>query len=156
MKCKGKHHSRIFDKATTILLTATSYSVTYPVVLTEIQGVKCQVLTDTGVGASYTLSTLINRINKKPMRTETKKIKTLISTNTRENKIHCVKLQDISCDFGFEMKPIHLQKEVLLELPNPKYREFTHVHLRDLQINDHDAKSDLPVHTILGISDYTK
>ena len=102
MKCKEKHHSRICDKATTILLTATSCSVTYSVVLTEIEGVKCQALTDTGVGASYASSTLINRINKKPIRTETKKIKTLMSTNARECKIHCVKLQDISCDFGFE------------------------------------------------------
>ena len=31
-----------------------------------------------------------------------------------------------------------------------------YVHLKDLQINDHDPKSELPVHVILGISDYTK
>ena len=51
-----------------------------------------------------------------------------------------------------------LEKEVLLQLPNPKYRELqnTNVHLKDLQIHDHDPKSELPVHAILGISDYTK
>ena len=29
-------------------------------------------------------------------------------------------------------------------------------HLKDLQINDHDSKTELPVHVILGICDYTK
>ena len=47
---------------------------------------------------------------------------------------------------------------MLLELPYPKCRELqnTYVHLKDLNINDHDPKSELPVHVILGISDYTK
>ena len=31
-----------------------------------------------------------------------------------------------------------------------------YAHLKDLQINEHDPKSELPVHVVLGISDYTK
>lgn len=51
----------------------------------------------------------------------------------------------------------HLEKEKLLEL-NAKYWELqdTYVHLKDLVINDNNPKSELPVHSILGISDYTK
>ena len=47
---------------------------------------------------------------------------------------------------------------MLLELPNPKYRELqnTYVHLKDLQINKHEPKRELAVHVIRGISDYTK
>ena len=30
------------------------------------------------------------------------------------------------------------------------------LHLKDLQISDHDPKTELPVHVILGICDYTK
>ena len=47
---------------------------------------------------------------------------------------------------------------MLLEFPNPKYRELqnAYVHLKDLQINEHDLKNELLVHVILGISDYTK
>ena len=47
---------------------------------------------------------------------------------------------------------------MLLELPNPKYLELqnTYVYLKDLQLNDHDRISELPVSVILGISDYTK
>ena len=65
VKCKGKHHSSICDKTTTTLLTTSSCSVTYSVVLIKIEGVKCRALIDTGAGASYALSTLINHINKK-------------------------------------------------------------------------------------------
>ena len=124
MKCKGKHHSSICDKTTTTLLTTSSCFVTCPVVLIEIEGVKCLALRDTGAQASYASSTLINHINKKPIRTKTKKIETLISTNAKKIKIYSVKIQDISCEFGFETELNHLEKEVLLEFPNPKYREL--------------------------------
>ena len=91
-------------------------------------------------------------------RDKTKETETLMSTNTRKIKIYSVKILDINCEFGFETELNHLQKEVLLELPNPKYRELqnTYIHLKDLQINDHDPKGELPVYVILGISDYTK
>ena len=68
---------------------------------------------DTGAGASYASSTLMNHINKRPIRTETKKIKTLMSTNTRKIKIYSVKIQDINCEFRFKTKLNHLEKEVL-------------------------------------------
>ena len=49
---------------------------------------------------------------------------------------------------------------MLLELSNPKYWELQniYVHLRDLQIDyrDLDLKSELLIHAILAISDYTK
>ena len=154
MKCKGKHHSSICEETTTILLTTSSCSVTYPVVFIEIEGVKSCALIDTRAGASYASNTLINHINKKTIRTETKKIKTLMSTNTRKIKIY----KDINCEFSFTTELNHLEKEALLEISNPKYRELqnTYVHLKNLQINYYDPKSELPVHVILGISDYTK
>ena len=108
-----------------MLGTYSSISVTYPVVLIEIEGVKCRSLIDTGAGASYASSTLISHISKNPMQTTTKKIETLMDTNTRKIKIYSVKIQDIICEFGFETELNHLEKEVLLELPNPKYRENT-------------------------------
>ena len=47
---------------------------------------------------------------------------------------------------------------MLLGLTKPKYEELqnTYVHLKNTQINDHDPKSELPVHIILDISGYTK
>ena len=90
VKCKGKHHSSIFDKTTTPMLTTSSCSVKHPTVLIEMDGIKCQTLTDAGAGTSYASSTFISRINKKTIQTETKKIaankiETLMSTNTRNS-----------------------------------------------------------------------
>ena len=45
----------------------------------EIEAVKYRFLIDAGVAASYASSALINHINKKPIQSETKKIKTLLT-----------------------------------------------------------------------------
>ena len=57
-----------------------------------------------------------------------------MSTCTRKIEIYSVKFQDINCEFSFETELNHLEKEVPLELSNPKYRELqnTYVHLQDL------------------------
>ena len=46
MKCKGKPHSSICDKTTTALLSTSSFSVIYPVVIIEREGIKCNALMD--------------------------------------------------------------------------------------------------------------
>ena len=85
-----------------------------------MEGVKCQALTDIGAKASYASITLTNHINKIPIQFKTKKIEILTSAITRKIKIYSVRIQDISCEFGFETQLNHFEKEVLLELPNPK------------------------------------
>ena len=58
-----------------------------------------------------------------------------MSTNARKIKLYSVKIQEISCEFGFETELNHLGKEVLLELLNPKYQELQNacVYLKGLQ-----------------------
>ena len=50
----------------------------YQVLAIEVEGVKCRALIDTGAGSSYASSNLINKINKKPIRRESKRIETLM------------------------------------------------------------------------------
>ena len=59
---------------------------------------------------------------------------------------------------AFETDLNHLEKEVLLKLSNPKYRELQniYVYLKDFQISDHSHKSELSFHVIQVIRDYTK
>ena len=57
--------------------TGTSLA-TYQVLAIEVEGVKCRALIDTGAGSSYASSNLINKINKKPIRRESKRIETLM------------------------------------------------------------------------------
>ena len=83
----------------------------------------------------------MNHFNKKTIQSKTKKIETLMSTNTRKIEIYSVEIQDINYEFGFEAELNHLKKDVLLEPSDPKYRKLqnTFVHLKDLGINDHDC-----------------
>ena len=70
-----------------------------------------------------------------------------MSINSRKIKIYSEKIQDISCEFVLETELNHLEKEKLLELPNPN----RYIHLKDLQINNHDPRRELTVHVIVGI-----
>ena len=52
------------------MLATGGGQVVYPVVLVEVDGISCRVLLDTGAGSSYALTTLINKLNRKPDRKE--------------------------------------------------------------------------------------
>ena len=78
LTCKEKHHTSICEKGSNMLLTTNTSLVTYPVLVIEIEGVRWRALIDTGAGSSYASSKLINKINKKPIRRETKRIETLM------------------------------------------------------------------------------
>ena len=65
VNCNGKHHTPICEKSSNVLFTTNDNHVTYPLVITDTEGIKCRALIDTGAGAPYTSSTLRDRINKK-------------------------------------------------------------------------------------------
>ena len=141
-----------------MLLTTNTSLVTYPVLVIQVEGLKCRALIDTGAGSSYASSKLINKINKKPIRRETKRIETLMHSVVKKTEIYQFEIGDINQEFKIGIEINKLEKEVLLELPNPNYPEIqkSYNHLKDIIINDTDTKNDLPVHVILGTGDYRK
>ena len=69
--CRGRHHTSICDKTPDKMLTATGEgTVTYPVVVVIVNGVKCQALLDTGAGSCYVSEALVRHLGKKPVRRE--------------------------------------------------------------------------------------
>ena len=73
--CSGKHHTSICDKTPDKMLTATGEgTVTYPVVVVIVNGVKCRALLDTGAGSCYVSEALIRHLGKKPVRKEHRRI----------------------------------------------------------------------------------
>ena len=78
LTCKEKHHTSIYEKGSNVLPTTGTSLATYQVLAIEVEGVKCRALIDTGAGSSYESSNLINKINKKPIRRESKRIETLM------------------------------------------------------------------------------
>ena len=88
--CKAKHHTSICEKTSNVLLTTNDNRVTYPLVVIDIEGIKCRTLIDTGAGASYASSTLIDRINKKPIRKQYKRIETIMGSSTKSIPVYSV------------------------------------------------------------------
>ena len=76
----------------------------------------------------------------------------------KKTEIYQFEIRDIKQEFKIGIEINKLEKEVLLELPNPNYPEIqkSYNHLKDIIINDTDTKNDLPVHVILGTGDYRK
>ena len=59
-ECNGKHHTSICDKNSSRLMLPTGEGlVVYPVVVVEVDGIRCRALLDTGAGSSYGSATLI-------------------------------------------------------------------------------------------------
>ena len=124
----------------------------------EVEDVKCRALIDIGAGSSYASSKLIKKINKKPVRRETKRIETLMHSVVKKTEIYQFQIGDANQEFKIGIELNKLEKELLLELLNPNYPEIqkSYNHSKDIIINDTDNKKELPVHVILGAGDYTK
>ena len=141
-----------------MLLTTNTIHVTYPVVVIEVEGVKCRALIYTGAGSSYGSLKLISRLNKKPIRKQSKRIETLMHSVIQKTAIFALQIIDTNHKFILEIESNKFEKEVLLEIPNPNYSEMQkkYGHLSDIIIIDHDTERDLPVHVILRAGNYTK
>ena len=90
----------------------------------DIEGIKCRALIDTGAGASYASSTLIDQMNKKPIRKQYKRIETIMSLPTKSVPVYSVQFRDSDHLFKFQTERNRLEKSVLSELPNPEYRNL--------------------------------
>ena len=127
-------------------------SVTYPVVVVVVCGIRCRALLDSGSGACYASSALIDKIGSRPVRREVKNIEMLMHTMKTKVEIHKLDIVATDGDFQLTKDVSKVEKEVLLTLPNPRYKEMfeTYPHLNGVTLADDDTKSELPIHMILG------
>ena len=157
--CDAKHHTSICDKDITLKSLATSEcNVIYPTVMVIVNGIKCRALLDTGAGASYASATLIKHIKEKPKRTEVKRIEMMLHTAIRKIEIFEAEISSLDGKFKLKTEISKVEKSTLLTVPNPRYDQLVkrYRHLRDIRLNDRDQKEDLPVHLIIGASDYAR
>ena len=133
-------------------------SVIYPVVVIEVEGIKCRALLDTGSGNSYVSSTLMNLAKKKPVRQEIKTIEMMLHTTTKKIDVYNVQITNVNKTFQMSSEVSCVDRPVLLTLPNPRYREViaNNPHLEGVEMDDVDSKPMLPVHMILDASDYSR
>ncbi len=133
-------------------------SVCYPVVVVEIDGVKCRALLDTGAGSSYASCALIEQLKIKPVKVERRRIEMMIGSVTKNIEIYQLRAKGLESDFLLEMQVSKVDREKLLVLENPRYAYIIakYNHLRAVEMVDKDDKAELPIHLVIGASEYTK
>ena len=85
-------------KCKNVINKKTSH-MTHPVVVSEVEGVKCRALIDTGAKSSYISSKLISRLNKKTIRKESKPIETLMHSVVQKTVIYELQIRDTDHEF---------------------------------------------------------
>ena len=98
-------------------------SVIYPVVVVEVEGVRCPALLDPGSGNSYVSFTLMNFTKKKPVKQGIKTLEMMLHATTRTIDIYNVKISDINRNFSMSSEVNCVERPVQLTSPNPKKRK---------------------------------
>ena len=161
-KCDMKHHTSICERPSQDqLMTATCPSKTplvYPVVVVYVEGIKCRALLDTGAGSSYASGLLLDRLSKREKRTEIRRIDMMLGAVTKRVELSTVNVKAVDGSLELKVDVTRVDKRELLLIDNPKYQQLiaTYSHLEGLQMEDTDRKEQLPVHLILGASEFAR
>ena len=159
--CGKKHYSTVCNKKypetknKKAMCSTDDQSVVYPVVVVEVNGVQCRALIDTGAGSSYASSTLLKKTKLKPIRRERKKIEMLMHTATEKLEVYQANIGNLEGTFELCTEVTKVDKNVLM---NPQYKKLIakYAHLKDVNMDDHDPKEELPVHVVLGANEFSK
>ena len=159
--CRGKHHTSVCDKIqpqADVLLITGEQGVVHPDVIVKVEEVVCRALLYTGAGSSYVSAQLIEKIGKKPIKREHWQIDMMLSTKTTKIEIYNVEVESLNESFSLILDVSKVDRGELLTVPNPKYEEMIRrfAHLRGVHMEEKSEKDELPIHVIIGASDYSK
>jgi hypothetical protein len=157
--CNQKHHTSICTKEQKPLLTTTESSdipLAYPVVVVNVEGVKCRALLDTGAGSSYASAALLNRLTNRKRHKEIRRVEMMLGAVTREMELSTVNVEALDGKFKLNVSVTKVDKSELLNVDNPHYQQLIakYPHLEGVTMDDKDQKPKLPIHLFLGASDY--
>ena len=83
-----------------MLLATGKEAVIYPVIIVDVDGIKCQALLDTGAGNSYASAALIKQLGKQPSRMVHKRIDMMMCSTNQKIYQYDVKISSIVGDFN--------------------------------------------------------
>ena len=155
--CVGHHHTSISEKRKGNSLAATvSGQVIHPMVLVDVDGIRCRAILDTGANTSCASSSLICALGKKMLRKEAREIEMMLETKKTVLQIYGAEQKSIDGDFSVKTELTRLDKPVVTKVPNPDAVGVlsTYHHLKGVQIADVSKKEQLPKHLVLGAGEY--
>ena len=82
----------------------------------------------------------------------------VMCTTTKKIDIYKVTIENLKGDFRMDTHASRVDKESLLSTINARYSDIIrkYPHLKEVEMDDKDEKKHLPIHLILGASDYAK
>ena len=161
--CGKRHHTSICGLSKEVKTEGVlavhqqeNKEVVCPIVLVEIDGIQTHALLDTGAGSSYASTKLINLLNKKPKETVTKRIDMMFGSSTTDVEIYSATLGAIDGKFDMNIDLTKVHKPQLLTLENRNYPSLLSKcsHLKGVKIEENDARPQIPIHVVLGASEY--
>ena len=92
----------------------------------------------------------------KPVQKKIKNIDMMMTSATRELDVYDFGISDLSGKFTLNSKVYKVETNTLLSLPNREYKNIMkqYLHLRGINMDDRDEKSDLSIHMLLGANGY--
>ena len=159
--CQKRHHTSICPTPGAepgLTANVSDTTVVHPVVIVKVKGLKFRALLDSGASHSYVSSTLVDLVKATPVKSEDRRIATLMGTITTKLSQYDLCLEAVQGDFKLNARVTKINKRELLSLDNPhnakKIKDYPH--LRDIKLDDVPIKKKLPVHLILGANEYAK
>lgn len=94
----------ICDRQTTeqMLMVTGDSAVTYPVVVVNVEEIKCRKLLDTGAGSSYASAALLDRLRKRPICKELRQIEMMVQSANQMIELHKLKIRSLDESFHLE------------------------------------------------------
>ena len=163
--CSKRHHTSICEQKNDksqdnekLMTDGVSGDGIFPVVVVKINGFECRALIDSAAGSSSVSAKLIETLKIKPSETKRQRIDMLMNSKTALMEIFDAKIRSIDGNFELDAKLTKVNKSELLTINNPEYDVLIgrYQHLNAVRMDDKDTKDKLPIHVILGISEYAR
>ena len=166
--CHLRHHSSLHDSETDVKLpNGKNVAMTssndkkegiFPVVVVDVNGIRCRALIDSGSGSSYISTKLIQLLGAKPTETQTRTVDMLMASKVTQLEIYDLEFHSVNDQFVLPVRATKVNKAELLTIENPKYGELigNYPHLKGVSVNDDYTKPILLIHVVLGSGEYAK
>ncbi|XP_067039928.1 uncharacterized protein [Acropora muricata] len=167
-RCHKRHHTSLCETIDPTNEHEQSHGVAlttnqngeglFPVVIVEVNGIKCRALIDSGAGSSYVSAKLIELLRMKPAEIQTKRIDMLLSSKQARLEVYDLELKSVDHQFSLSVKATKVNKTELLSIENHDYHVLIekYAHFNGVKVHDYDTKASLPVRFVLGSGEYAR